>query len=506
MSTVVLEPGPRAFAQRGRPAGGANVVPVSCELLADLETPISAYLRLRDLPSSFLLESVEGSQQAARFSVLGGDPRLVLESDGATVRVTGPGGTGVAAGDPRDVVRAHLDRYRAEPDPALPPFAGGFLAYFGYDAVRLWERLPHRPPDDLGLPVFRLALMDTVVVFDHRRHTLRVVASAFLDEGGADAAYRDAAERIDRVLARLNAPRPVVATPGPAVPPGAATADAVPANVSPEAYLAAVERAQAYIRAGDIFQVILSQRFATPLRGLDPLAIYRTLRVLNPSPYLFLVDLGERPGGATLVGSSPERLVRLEGGRVDMRPLAGTRPRGRDAADDRALEAALRADPKERAEHVMLVDLTRNDVGRVARYGSVRVGELMAVERYSHVMHLVSHVTGDLAPGRSAWDVLQAVFPHGTVSGAPKVRAMEIIDELEPVARGPYAGAVGYFGLDGALNTAITIRTVLARGDTAYVQAGAGIVADSVPEAEHAECAAKARGLLAAVARAGGAA
>ncbi len=472
-------------------AGDANVVPVSCELLADLETPISAYMKLRDLPSSFLLESVEGSAQVARFSVLGGDPRLVLESDGASVRVTGPSGTVAERGDPLSVARGYLERYRAASRPDLPPFVGGFLGYLGYDTVRLWERLPRRPPDDLGLPVFRLALMDTVVVFDHLRHTLRIIANAFLDEG-AEAAYRSARERITAVLDRLRAPRP----PEPSAPPLPLEARA---NLTAEEYCSAVERAQEYIRAGEIYQVILSQRFATPIPGVDPLAIYRALRVINPSPYMFILDFG----AGTLVGSSPERLVRAEGGRVEMRPLAGTRPRGRDPAEDRVLAEALAADPKERAEHVMLVDLTRNDVGRVSRYGSVRVSELMTIERYSHVMHLVSHVEGELDPGRGAWDVLQAVFPHGTVSGAPKVRAMEIIDELEPVARGPYAGAVGYVGFDGALNTAITIRTVLVREGMAYVQAGAGIVYDSTPEREHQECRAKARGLIAAIERAG---
>jgi len=491
VSLIDLVPSQREFLSL---AGPANVVPVSCELLADLETPISAYMKLRHLPSSFLLESVEGSAQVARFSVLGGGPRLVLECDGRDVRVTGPAGTAVAPGSPEGVVRSHLARYRAEPRPDLPPFTGGFLGYLGYDAVRLWERLPARPPDDAstrGLPVFRLALMDTVVVFDHRRHTLRVVANAFLDDG-AEAAWRDARERIAAMLALLRGPRP----PEPAAP----RLDLAPSSsMTPEAYCAAVERAQEHIRAGDIYQVILAQRFATPIPGLDPLAIYRALRVVNPSPYMFFLDVG----GATLVGSSPERLVRLEEGRVDMRPLAGTRPRGRTAAEDRALAEALAADPKERAEHVMLVDLTRNDVGRVSRYGSVRVSELMAIERYSHVMHLVSHVEGELAPEQGPWDVLQAVFPHGTVSGAPKVRAMEIIDDLEPVARGPYAGAVGYIGFDGALNTGITIRTVLARDGVACVQAGAGIVYDSSPEQEHQECLAKARGVLAAIARAG---
>jgi anthranilate synthase component 1 len=400
----------------------------------------------------------------------------------------------VERGRPLETLARHLGRYRSARDPELPPLTGGFLGYFSYDAVRLWERLPDRPPDDLCLPVFRLALMDTVVAFDHRRHTMRIVANAFLDEdGGAESAEARARERIDQVLERLRSPRP-------AEPPAVPAALAPRSNWTPEAYCAAVERAQEHIRAGDIYQVILSQRFATPVPGLDPLAIYRALRVVNPSPYMFLLDAGD---GATLVGSSPERLVRLEDGRIEMRPLAGTRLRGRDRDEDEAQARALLADPKERAEHVMLVDLTRNDVGRVARYGSVRVSELLTIERYSHVMHLVSHVEGALAPGRSPWEVLQAVFPHGTVSGAPKVRAMEIIDSLEPVARGPYAGCVGYFGFDGSLNTAITIRTVLVRQGTAYVQAGAGIVYDSVPEREQEECVAKARALMAAIERAG---
>jgi anthranilate synthase component 1 len=486
---LVSVPGARAM-----PAGAPNVVPVARELLADLETPISAYLRLRDMPSSFLLESVAGPEQVARFSVLGGDPRLVLECDGAEVRVLRPDGTVVERGRPLETLAHHLGRYRAARDPELPPFTGGFLGYLGYDAVRLWERLPARPPDDLGLPVFRLALMDTVVAFDHRRHTMRIVANAFLDEdGGAEAAHTRARERIDRVLDRLRSPRPPE-------PPAVPTALEPRSNWAPDAYCAAVERAQEHIAAGDIYQVILSQRFATPVPGLDALALYRALRVVNPSPYMFLLDAG---AGATLVGSSPERLVRLEDGRIEMRPLAGTRPRGRNRDEDEAHARALLADPKERAEHVMLVDLTRNDVGRVARYGSVRVSELLTIERYSHVMHLVSHVEGSLAPGRSPWEVLQAVFPHGTVSGAPKVRAMEIIDALEPVARGPYAGCVGYFGFDGSLNTAITIRTVLVRNGTAYVQAGAGVVYDSVPEREQEECVAKARALMAAIERAG---
>ena len=400
MPGLTLEPSQREFMSY---RGDANVVAVSCELSADLETPISAYLRLRDLPGSFLFESVEGGAQVARFSVLGGDPLLTIESDGGVARVLDRDGRITEVGPPLDVVRRHLDRYRAAPRADLPPMVGGFVGFLGYDAVRLWERLPHRPPDDLGLPVFRLSLMDTVVVFDHRHHTLRIVASAFLDDG-AETAYRRARERIAALVERLERPRP----PAPA---GPAVRVEPRADTTPRRTARRSSEPRQYIRAGDIYQVILSQRFAAPVPGLDPLAVYRTLRRLNPSPYMFLLDTG----GAWLAGASPERLVRLEHGRVDMRPLAGTRPRGANQAEDAALAAELLADPKERAEHVMLVDLARNDVGRVARYGSVRVAELMAIERYSHVMHLVSHVEGELDRRSGAWDVLQARLParHG---------------------------------------------------------------------------------------------
>ncbi|MDR5708752.1 MAG: anthranilate synthase component I [Armatimonadota bacterium] len=481
MRTLEITPGPVGFEAMLREG---NLVPVSCELLADLETPISAFLKLRDLPDAFLLESVEGGERLGRYSFLGARPKLVLTYDGRVVHCsdgrTLPGPFLPAA---REVLRP----YRQVPVPGLPRFTGGLVGYLGYDLVRDWERLPHRPPDDLGLPVCRMGLFDTVVVFDHVRRRIRILANAFAEEG-AKAAYRSARERMEEILERLHRPVPRSSSEPRPTP-------EVRSNMTREAFLEKVARGLAYVRAGDIFQVILSQRFTLPVAGLDPFLLYRAARAINPSPFLFYLDF---PTGQ-LAGSSPELLVRLEGDRVMMRPIAGTRPRGRTQEEDEALEADLRGSEKERAEHVMLVDLTRNDLGRISRYGTVRTTELMVVERYSHVMHLVSTVQGTLQPGRDALDVLQAVFPHGTVSGAPKVRAMEIIDELEPVARGPYAGAVGYVAFSGALDTCITIRTLVVRDGVAYVQAGAGIVADSDPETEYRECVSKAEALVRAV-------
>jgi len=478
---LALHPGPRGYESLLRQG---NLVPVSCEVVADLETPISAFLKLRDLPHAFLLESVEGGERLARYSFLGAAPRVLVTYRDGQVQV----GDRQRPGPLLPVLRELLQPYRPVRDPELPRFVGGLVGFLGYDLVRDWERLPHRPPDDLGIPTAQLGLYDTVVCFDHVRRRMRVVACAFAEEG-AERAYRAARERIEQVLERLQRrlPEQTVPTARPSV--------RVQSNMTREAFLERVVRCKRYIRAGDIFQVILSQRFATPVHGLDPFRLYRAARVINPSPFLFYLDFP----AARLAGSSPELLVRLEGGRVWMRPIAGTRPRGRTPEEDAALEAELRASEKERAEHVMLVDLTRNDVGRVCRYGSVQTTELMVVERYSHVMHMVSTVQGELNPGRDAFHVLEAAFPHGTVTGAPKVRAMEIIDELEPVARGPYAGAVGYVGFDGTMDTCITIRTLVVREGVAYVQAGAGIVADSEPEAEYRETVNKAQALLRAV-------
>jgi anthranilate synthase component 1 len=389
------------------------------------------------------------------------------------------------------VTRELLRRHRAVADPSLPRFTGGAVGYFGYDLVRAWERLPNRPPDDLGLPTCYLAVADTVVIFDHVRHTMKIVANALVD-GDGGAAYREGIEKVERVYEQLRAPVAAPDRTGRVHP-------VMDSDMPVATFLRAVERAKEYIRAGDIFQAVLSRRFSAGLDGVDALDIYRALRTVNPSPYMFFLDFE----GVQVIGSSPELLVRLEGDVVESRPLAGTRPRGETEDADRGLEAELLADEKERAEHVMLVDLGRNDLGRVCEYGSVRVTDLMSVERFSHVMHIVSDVQGRLRPGLDAIDVLRACFPAGTVTGAPKVRAMEIIDELEPMARGPYAGAVGYLGFSGNMDTAITIRTIVVAGNRAYVQAGAGIVADSVPEREYVETVNKAKALVRAIERVG---
>ncbi len=483
-----IEPSRTEFLSMAR---GGNLVPVSCDLPADLETPISAFLKLRNGCEAFLLESVEGGEAVGRYSFIGVGPFPSLRAFGDRVEVRGVGGEEQRRGDPLEVLREVLRRFRPAGAPGLPRFAGGAVGYFGYDLVRHIERLPHRPPDDLGLPTCYLVFADTLVVFDHVKHTLKIVANALVD-GEGEAAYRRAVQRVETLYERLRAPL--------APPPLVGRVDQRQQTHMPVGgFLAAVERARGYVRAGDIFQVVLSRRFALDIPGVDGLDVYRALRTVNPSPYMFFLDFG----GVQLAGSSPELLVRLEGDLVRTRPLAGTRPRGGDEEEDRHLEASLLADEKERAEHVMLVDLGRNDLGRVCRYGSVQVETLMAVERFSHVMHIVSDVRGRLRPGCDAVDVLRACFPAGTVTGAPKVRAMEIIDELEPVARGPYAGAVGYVSFSGNMDTCITIRTIVLAGGRAYLQAGAGIVADSVPEREYVETVNKAKALLRALELAG---
>ena len=469
----------------------ANVVPVYREVLADMDTPVSAYLKVAGGSHSFLLESLEGGEKWARFSFIGLGPRLIFTSQGRQVEVRRNGDTErLTVDDPLLALRGVLSRYHPADVPGLPPLWAGAVGYLSYDMVRFMERLPDSKPDDLGFPDCVLMVPETLIVFDNLRQTARVIRNTFPGEGDdPERLYRAACESLDDTVARLRGSLPERVRRASPAPPATATS-----NMSPEEFSRMVNAAKRYIREGDVIQVVLSQRFETAFGG-DPFDVYRALRLINPSPYMFYLDFGAEK----LVGSSPEVLVRLEGERVELRPIAGTRPRGRDEAEDKKLERELMTDPKEAAEHIMLVDLGRNDVGRVSRYGTVEVNELMVVERYSHVMHIVSNVRGRIDEGKDAIDVLRACFPAGTVSGAPKVRAMEIIDELEPTRRGPYAGAVGYFNFSGNMDLCITIRTLMCREGKVYVQAGAGIVADSEPEREYQETINKARGMMAAL-------
>jgi anthranilate synthase component 1 len=471
-------------------ARDGNLIPVCREILADLETPVSAFLKVHRGPYGFLLESVEGGEKWGRYSFLGTEPALVFRARGREIEIETPG-AGTAretVEDPFEALRRLLARYRPVTVPGMPRFAGGAVGHIGYDMVRAFERLPRLLPDDLDLPEACLMLSESLLVFDNVAQKIKAVSHVHVREGESlEAAYDAAVARIDTLVSRLAAvpvePPAVGTTPG-----------AVTSNVAPADYQKAVERAKEYIRAGDIIQVVLAQRFELPLHAA-PFNVYRCLRTVNPSPYMFFLALGDH----ALAGASPEVMARVEDGEVTVRPIAGTRPRGTIEREDKALAAELVADPKERAEHLMLLDLGRNDVGRVARTGTVEVTESFVIERYAHVMHLVSNIRGQLAEGRDGFDVFRATFPAGTLTGAPKIRAMEIIEELEPVRRGVYGGAVGYFAFSGATDTAIAIRFVLMRNGRAYVQAGAGIVADSDPESEHRECVNKARAMIQAV-------
>jgi anthranilate synthase component 1 len=472
-----------------------NLVPVFHEILADTETPVSAYLKIARGPYGFLLESVQGGEKWARYSFLGSEPRAIFVSRGRSVTVEEDGSVRTAtAADPLAALAELLAAYRPVTVPGLPRFAGGAVGYLSYDAVRFFERLPAATPDDLGLPDLCFMIAESLLVFDNVAQSIKVVVNVDLRDPGTDprAAYDAAVARIDDLVARLRAPLRL-----PEAAPGSGEGLPTRSNLSAAEYGIMVERAKEYIRAGDVIQVVLAQRLEVPLRAA-PFNVYRALRVENPSPYMFYLQLPDH----VLVGSSPEVMVRVEDGEVTVRPIAGTSPRGTRELEDQALERALLADPKEIAEHIMLLDLGRNDVGRVAAYGTVEVTERMVIERYAHVMHIVSNVRGRLAPGRDAFDAFRATFPAGTLSGAPKIRAMEIIEELEPMRRGIYGGAVGYFGFGGTMDTCITIRTMLIKDGTVYLQVGAGIVADSEPEREQAECLNKARGLLQALKRA----
>jgi anthranilate synthase component 1 len=476
-----------------RLATDGNTIPVYREIAADLDTPVSAFLKLHRSGQGFLLESVEGGDRWGRYSVLGTDPLMTLRSRGGRTVVRRRGGEEtVIEGDPLDALRGVLAPFRPAPVPGLERFGGGFVGYLAYDLVRWVERLPEECRDDLEAADVAGLVADNFILFDNVTHTMKVVSLAFpADDADIDASYERASAAVERTAALLSEARPAVPSPG------VAAFEAPRSNLTPAQYGEAVEACRKYIRAGDIIQVVISQRYEQKLAS-HPFSIYRALRTINPSPYMFYLDLGEE----TVVGASPEMMVEVRDGKASVRPIAGTIRRGADPAEDEALCRKLLADPKEQAEHIMLLDLGRNDIGRVAEIGSVSVDERMTIERYSHVHHIVSHVSGRLRPDRDRFDAFRATFPAGTLSGAPKVRAMEIIEEIEETRRGVYGGAVGYIDFEANLDTCIAIRTVFVKNGKAYVQVGAGIVADSDPAAEQAECEAKARAMMLALERA----
>jgi len=472
-------------------AGQYRQVPVAHTYLDDCETPVSAMLKLRDGGPCFLLESAEQGQRLGRYSMIGIEPQGVVRAQGGRVTLQRhDGGTeDLDADDPFGAIQSLVDGVAMAPPEDPLAFWGGAVGFFGYDLVRTVEDLPDVPDDDLGIPDMVMMLTGPVVLFDHLRRSTTIIVPCPVEQGvDAAPAYEAARARIRAIKARLQGPVPHPAPHGPV------EVGPVESNTGHDRFCASVEAVREYVFAGDAFQVVPSQRFSASV-GLEPFAVYRGLRTVNPSPYMFFIDCGD----VQLAGSSPEMLVKVTDGAVETRPIAGTRQRGADRAEDLALAEELLADPKERAEHVMLVDLGRNDLGRVCAPGSVQVKDLMVVEFYSHVMHIESSVVGQLDDGRRAVDALRSTFPAGTLSGAPKVRAMEIIDELEPTKRGPYGGAVGYIGFDGNLDTCITIRTIVCRDGRCHVQAGAGVVADSDPEAEFEETQRKAAGMFRAI-------
>jgi len=488
-----ITPSMDEFCQLGR---HGNVVPVFAEFIADNETPVSAFKKLDGGGYGFLFESTEKNDESGRFSFVGIDPRIVIKTHGHQLQIfeLGVERRAEITSDPLDELRKLMARYQFVSRPELPRFSGGAVGFLGYEAIHSFEpKVPTAERDELQLPEMIFMITSSLLIFDHRLRTLKIVANAFLDDGPLEKLYARAAESIHVIMRRLAKPADL-----PPIPPADCEIQPAHSNFHPEEFKRAVEQAKEYIRGGDIFQVVFSQRFESDFGG-DPLDFYRCLRFINPSPYMFCLKFG---ADFALVGSSPEMHVRLIGDAVEIRPLAGTRPRGDTSAQDEKNAAELLADPKERAEHIMLVDLARNDVGRVSGFGTVRVTELMEIERYSHVMHIVSNVTGHLRTGCTGFDLVKATFPAGTVSGAPKIRAMQIISELERTRRGCYAGAIGYFGFDGNVDSCIALRCAVLKNGKAYFQSGAGIVADSSPHSEYEETVNKARAMRKALAMA----
>jgi anthranilate synthase component 1 len=466
-----------------------TIIPVYSEILADMDTPVSAYKKMGGDTYSFLLESIEGGEKWARYSFIGFDPALIFRSKGTTVELIKNGTVirRVESSYPLSILQEVMQDYRPVENPGLPRFFGGAVGYLSYDAVRFIERLPIQAADDLNFYDAVFMITETILIFDTLGNTIKIVCNAHVDGSApAEKVYSQAKDKIEKIITRLRKPAAAVKSESFGAEPVA-----VSSNMEPERFKSIVRKAKEYITAGDIIQVVLSQRFQAKLEG-DSFNLYRAIRRINPSPYMYYLALGD----LTIVGASPEVLVRVESGHIELRPIAGTRPRGKTEEEDAFFVKDLLSDPKEIAEHVMLVDLGRNDVGRVSQMGTVTVPEFLTIEKYSHVMHIVSDVRGALQPGKCSFDVLKACFPAGTVSGAPKVRAMEIIEELEPYKRGPYAGAVGYFSFSGNMDFCIVIRTLLIKNGTVYFQAGAGIVADSQPDNEFQETVNKARALV----------
>ena len=483
-----------SFKEFKKKARHANLIPVYREVRADTETPVSVYLKLKSGKYSFLLESAEGEEKIGRYSFIGISPTFIFSSFGRQVTILREGRVIRDQNEPNPLhaLKRFLRRFKIAGDSSLPRFIGGAVGYLSYDMVRFMEDIPELAVNDLSLPDSVFVITRQVIIFDHLKHTMKIVVLVE-PHGDIEKRYKEAVSLIEKTISRIRKSIPIHPRTK-----GIGRRVNWDSNFTRKEFMKAVEKVKEYIRAGDIVQAVISQRYKADVK-IPPFQIYRALRHINPSPFMYYLDFGR----TKLIGASPEVMLRREGNTVEVRPIAGTRRRGKTEEEDNLLAKELLADPKERAEHIMLVDLGRNDLGRVSSYGSVQVNSLMSIERYSHVMHIVSDVVGKLAKDKDEFDALAACFPAGTVSGAPKIRAMEIIEELEPARRGPYAGAVGYFSFTGNLDTCITIRTIVIKDDQAYIQAGAGIVADSDPAFEYEETKNKARAMMEAVKMAG---